>query len=218
MAIINSLAIGNAKNSIGQITYSTVKGRTIGRQKPVHVANPRTPRQVAQREKMANLVAAWRAFFFQTRPFWTVIKGYGSAYNEFVSKNMPLADQITVENNEITDIPEGIYCSSGKYGDTAIYTELYGEDELQIRIRDMQLQEELALGDELVFVLCDPTGSYPTTVERVVLTETQIEELKQGEKSRVLLYPEDYYVGIIYYSSARGVSSTARLKYYEALP
>jgi hypothetical protein len=218
MAIVNSLAIGAAKNSIGQITYSTVKGRTIGRQKPVHVSNPRTPRQVAQREKMANIVAAWRTFFFQTRPYWTVIKGYGSAYNEFVSKNMPLADQITVENNEIKDIPEGIYCSSGKYGDTAIWAGLAGEDELEIRIRDMQLQEELALGDELVFVLCDPTGLYPTEVDRVVLTETQIEELKQGEKSRVFMYPEKYYAGIIYYSSARGVSSTARLKYYEALP
>jgi len=78
MAIVKSTAIGEAKNSLGQITFQDRQGAPpLARQKPIHVANPRTEAQMTQREKLANLVAAWRAFFFQTRPYWTVIKGRG---------------------------------------------------------------------------------------------------------------------------------------------
>lgn len=215
MAIINSLAIGSAKNSIGQITYSTVKGRTIGRQKPVHVANPRTPRQVAQREKMANLVAAWRAFFFQTRPYWTVIKGYGSAYNEFVSQNMQFASAVEIENGIITYLPKGFYVSSGKYGVTAVLLYYTADDKLQAKVKDLQLLAEMDPGDKLVLFLFDPTGQNNNQIHEFELTESDITSLRNGDKMDLLTDVEGLYGGVVYYSSARGVSSTARLDQIE---
>ena len=215
MAIINSLAIGNAKNSIGQITYSTVKGRTIGRQKPVHVANPRTPRQVAQREKMANLVAAWRTLFFQTRPWWTVIKGYGSAYNEFVSKNMQYGSDVTIEDGIITSIPEGFYISSGKYGETAVSLDYSNGCDLRASVKDLQLLAEMNPGDKLGYVLIDPTGQFENVVRTREITEFDIDTLRQGGKMDLDSNVDGFYAGVVYYSSARGVSSTGRLELIE---
>lgn len=215
MAIINSLAIGNAKNSIGQITYSTVKGRTIGRQKPVHVANPRTPRQVAQREKMANLVAAWRTFFFQTRPFWTVIKGYGSAYNEFVSKNMQYGSDVTVEDGIITSIPEGFYISSGKYGEGAVTLHYSDNGKLEASVKDLQLRAEINPGDKMGYVLINPTRQFDNQVRALEINESDVTTLREGGKMEIDIGIDGCYAAVVYYSSARGVSSTARLKLIE---
>ena len=215
MAIINSLAIGSAKNSLGQITYSTVKGRTIGRQKPVHVANPRTPRQVAQRNKMANLVAAWRTLFFQTRPWWTVIKGYGSAYNEFVSKNMQYGSDVTIEGDIITSIPEGFYISSGKYGETAVSLHYSDNGWLEASVKDLQLRAEINPGDKMGYVLIDPTGQFNNEVRTREITEFDIDTLRQGGKMELDADVDGFYAGVVYYSSARGVSSTGRLELIE---
>lgn len=212
MAIVNSIAIGEAKNSIGQITYQTVKGRTIARQKPNHVANPQTPPQVAQRHKMANLVAAWRSFFFQTRSYWTVIKGYGSAYNEFVSKNMQYASDVAIENGKITSLPEGFYISSGKYGETAVSLNYTANDMLQIAINDLQLRAEMNAGDKLELILFDPTGRDPSRIREFELTESDITSLRGGQKMDLLADVDGDYAGVVYYSSARAVSSTARLQ------
>lgn len=215
MAIVNSIAIGSAKNSIGQITYQTVKGRTIARQKPTHVANPKTPPQVAQRNKMANLVAAWRTFFFQTRPYWTVIKGYGSAYNEFVSQNMQYAGDVTIENGKITSIPEGFYISSGKYGETAILLSYTANDILQIKIEDLQLRAEMNPGDKMVLILFDPTGQAQNQIREYDLAESDITSLRNGDSMDLLTDTDGFYAGVVYYSSARAVSSTARFELIE---
>jgi hypothetical protein len=217
MAIVNSIAIGEAKNSIGQITYQTVKGRTIARQKPIHVANPQTPPQVAQRNKMANLVAAWRSFFFQCRPYFTVIKGYGSAYNEFVSKNMQYASDVVIVDGKITSIPEGFYISSGKYGETAVSLNYTANDVLQITIDDLQLRAEMNPGDKLELILFDPTGQNPNQIREYELTESDIASLRSGDAMDLLTDVTGDYAGVVYYSSARGVSSTARLELIEAV-
>lgn len=215
MAIINSIAIGAAKNSIGQITYSTVKGRTIARQKPTHVANPKTPLQVTQRQKMANLVAAWRTFFFQTKPYWTVIKGYGSAYNEFVSQNMQYASDVAIEDNKITSIPEGFYISSGKYGETAVSLHYSDNGKLEASIKDLQLRADMNVGDKLVLVAIDPTGQFDNIVRASELVEFDIDTLRHGGKMELDADLDGFYAGVVYYSSARGVSSTARLELLE---
>ena len=212
MAIVNSIAIGAAKNSIGQITYQTVKGRTIARQKPIHVANPRTPPQVAQRKKMANLVAAWRTFFFQTRPWWTVIKGYGSAYNEFVSRNMQYASDVVIEDDRITSLPEGFYISSGKYGETAVSLDYSNGCDLRASVKDLQLLAEMNPGDKLGLVLIDPTGEFENVVREFELVEFDITNFRDGGKMDLDADVDGFYAAVVYYSSARGVSSTARLE------
>ena len=215
MAIVNSIAIGAAKNSIGQITYQTVKGRTIARQKPIHVANPRTPPQVAQRKKMANLVAAWRTFFFQTRPWWTVIKGYGSAYNEFVSRNMQYASDVVIEDDRITSLPEGFYISSGKYGETAVSLDYSNGVDLRASVKDLQLLAEMNPGDKLGLVLIDPTGQFENVVREFELVEFDITNFRDGGKMDLDADVDGFYAAVVYYSSARGVSSTGRLELIE---
>ena len=228
MAIVNSIAIGSAKNSIGQITYQTVKGRTIARQKPIHVANPRTPPQVAQRKKMANLVAAWRSFFFQTRPYWTVIKGYGSAYNEFVSKNMQYASDVEIVDGKIGYVPVGFYISSGKYGETAVSLNYTANEMLQITIDNLQLRAEMNPGDKLVLILIDPNAQSHIqdgtclndqvgywAIREYELEENDITNFREGGQMDLLDNVEGYYAGVVFYSSARGMSSTARLELIE---
>lgn len=215
MAIVNSIAIGSAKNSIGQITYQTVKGRTIARQKPIHVANPRTPPQVAQRNKMAKIVAAWRTFFFQTRPWWTVIKGYGSAYNEFVSQNMQYASDVVIENGKITSLPEGFYISSGKYGETAVSLHYSDNGKLEASVNDMQLLDEMNPGDKMGYVLIDPTGQFNNQARTREINEFDVTTLRQGGKMELDADVDGFYAGVVYYSSARGVSSTGRLELIE---
>ena len=59
MAIINSIILGRASGSIGNVSLSTRKGRVIARQKPTIGANPRTTQQLNQRKKIAAVVIAW---------------------------------------------------------------------------------------------------------------------------------------------------------------
>lgn len=97
MAIIRSLAIGKARKSAGNLTFATVEGRTIAREKPVFVKNPRTPAQLEQREKMRNVVAAYRDFGVKVKKGFTVLPKYTSQYNEFVKRNIGVADNFIVD-------------------------------------------------------------------------------------------------------------------------
>lgn len=88
MAIISSGQLGKATGSIGNITYSVIEGRTIGRQKPSFVRNPNTEAQQLQRGKMAGVVGLYQQIGPVCTKTFTNRKKYSSAYNEFVSRNI----------------------------------------------------------------------------------------------------------------------------------
>lgn len=88
MAIIRSGQLGKASGSIGNITYSVVEGRTIGRQKPAFVRNPNTEAQQLQRGKMAGVVGLYQQIGPVCAKTFTNRKKYSSPYNEFVSRNI----------------------------------------------------------------------------------------------------------------------------------
>lgn len=98
MAIIRSMGVGKARNSAGNLTYQTIKGRTIAREKPVFVRDPKTQAQLAQREKMRNVVEAWRYGYRQFKPMFTVIDRYGSEYNQFVKDNIHMGTDAWVDH------------------------------------------------------------------------------------------------------------------------
>ena len=94
MAIINSMGVGKAHGSMGNVTYRTVKGQTIGSQKlGKGLQALGTYKQVARRVRMANLVYAYRAFnnagngagMYQAFPFRD---SKSSPWNEFFKKNI----------------------------------------------------------------------------------------------------------------------------------
>lgn len=87
MAVINSIILGRAKGSIGNVSFSTQKGRVIARQKPSIVANPRTQAQLDQRAKVSAVNVAWYMIGNVIKSGITQLVGYGSQFNTYVSKN-----------------------------------------------------------------------------------------------------------------------------------
>lgn len=202
MAIIRSLAVGKARKSAGNLTYQTVKGRTIAREKPAFVANPNTPRQQAQRGKMRNLVAAWRAWFSLMKPYFTVIDGFGSAYNQFVKMNMPFAGDFSVNpNTGIVSFAETTYFSNGKYPQRSL--EAVGSS---VSVVDIQLQQEAEVGDRLVLIEHGSLTENPS-IQEYVLDQDDIDNIRLGQPVDTGLVPDDE-IGWLFYSSARRTSST----------
>lgn len=204
MAIVRSLAIGKAVNSAGPITYQTVKGRTIAREKPVHVANPDTPKQQAQRNRMRNIVEAWRMFYFALAPYFTTIQGYGSAYNEFVRRNIHLSDNPWHVDNE----PQPKYrsvVSTGKYGETALISDASG-GKLTVGVQDLQLRGDMLPGDQIVGLIYtdDP---YSFELHYHELDEEDIESLSEGGTIELFEGTAANWA-VWFYSSSRRIAST----------
>ena len=210
MAIVRSLAVGKAVNSAGNLTYQTVKGRTIAREKPVHVANPNTPAQQAQRSKMSNIVAAWREWFFQMAPYFTVIQGYGSAYNEFVKRNIHFAKLPWFENGVFEGTrARGAYLSTGKYSQNALAEQgTYGQR--TVSINDAQLRNDLIVGDEIITVYHPDEGGNPVIL-KAVLDADDIQTLKNGDGIDFALPEERELAANIFWSPSRRISSTGIL-------
>ena len=96
MAIINAVGIGKAKGSMGNITYKTRQGQTVGSQK-VSKGQQKvgTYRQVARRVILSNMVTAYQRFnaigdgagMHHSFP----LRERGNDFNGFVAENMAKA-------------------------------------------------------------------------------------------------------------------------------
>lgn len=210
MAIIRSLAIGKARKSAGNLTFSTVKGRTIAREKPAFVSNPNTAKQQAQRTKMSKVVAAYRSIGSQVKDLFTVIPQYGSAYNQFVKMNIGIADNFEIdENTGVVKNITGMCVANGVYP-TKCFEFQVVDNEIAVVIHNPQLREEIKAGDMLFGVGTPVDGDGTPQVYTNVLTE---EDLEAGMSS-------DYYfpipdvpalsnVAVAWYSPATNRSTTA---------
>lgn len=211
MAIIRSLAVGKARKSAGNLTYQTVKGRTIAREKPAFVANPNTPRQQAQREKVRTMVAAWRAWFSTLKPFFTVIKGYGSAYNEFVSRNINLPrSRFFLGDGDDVNMGQGITISTGKYGEGAISVAESGSN-MEITIEDFQLRNDMQVDDRIIIVSQALGDEALPRITEHNLTESDISTLSAGDSLSIQSPSVGDLVSyaVFFYSSARRIASSA---------
>lgn len=114
MAIINSILLGRAKGSIGNVSFSTQKGRVIARQKPSIVANPRTQAQLDQRAKVSAVNVAWYMIGNVIKSGITQLVGLGSQFNTYVSKNANVfaGKNFTKESFKTLDLL-GSYASIG---------------------------------------------------------------------------------------------------------
>lgn len=212
MAIISSLAIGKARNSAGNLTFSTIKGRTIAREKPTYVRNPQTPKQMKQRNKMSALVALWRQHLNVCKPYYTVIKGYGSSYNEAIRLNMPIAEDLNYnrENNTV-DLAEGIVVSNGKFGANSLGVDIGQEGAYTINILDNQLKETVQIGDQFVLISANAVnGEIKSRITEV--TEDNIQDIVDNDfQPDVGLPITGGLYALLYYSSSRNISSSAVL-------
>lgn len=85
MAIINSLAIGKSVKSAGNLTYKTVRGRTIASQR-ITTNKSNTPAQASQRNRFGSTAQCMQLFLPYVNGFFEKTK-YGSSRNQFVKAN-----------------------------------------------------------------------------------------------------------------------------------
>lgn len=88
MAVLKSLIVKGGRKQIGGIVLYNRKGETIARELAAQVSNPRTPDQMQQRVRLANLVAVYRANRAWMKGAFEDKKERESDYNAFVSNNM----------------------------------------------------------------------------------------------------------------------------------
>ena len=215
MAIIRSLAIGKARKSAGNLTFATVEGRTIAREKPVFVKNPRTPAQLEQRAKMRNVVAAYRDFGVKVKKGFTVLPKYTSQYNEFVKRNISIADNYSVDDDTgiVTGL-EGTQVSRGSY--RFLIGPILGVSISNAIVWQAEGQSgwQAVEGDMIVFIAVDATSGKVTVSEKK-LTQSEINLLNEG--SGVEWRSEEHSGEIslgaaFYYSPANNASSTAYIE------
>lgn len=85
MAVINSLAIGKSYKSAGNLTYKTVRGRTIASQRITQNAS-NTAAQGAQRNRFGSTAQCMQLFLPYINNFFEKTR-YGSARNQYVKVN-----------------------------------------------------------------------------------------------------------------------------------
>lgn len=210
MAIIRSLAIGKAIKSAGNLTYSTIEGRTIAREKPAFVKNPRTSAQVAQRTRMSTAVALYRWLGSAVKQYFTVRKKYASQYNEFISRNIHLmSPQIEVNEDGSVAAPVGTCVASGVYPSAAVTPWWGTESQMDVEINNEALLSEVKEGDQLVIVGVSTDGSYH--VDAHTLSAEDVEDLQGPDMLRIPIGSAMARRAIIWYSPSTGRSSTAYL-------
>lgn len=202
MAIINSLAVGKAVGSMGNLTYSTQDGRVIVKQKVVSVKDAMSPAQLIQRDKLSVTVKLWRAFQGTLKQYWTRRDKYLSAYNQFVSSNIDNANDTVLYNSEtgiITQthfqIARGYFSHFG-----IILTKGAGATRFDVEIPDSEIRDNLKTGDSLVFYNADKKDVFTH-----VLSEEEISNLKDyGTVDKIFVeVPETWLnnkFGVIYKS------------------
>lgn len=219
MAIINSLAIGKARKSAGNLTFATIQGRTIAREKPVNVRNPRTEKQLAQRSKMSNTVAAYRNIGIMVKHLFTKLPKYTSQYNQFVKENIKIADQFEIieETGKVTNV-EGLMISNGDILPFKTMVEYdYGEVTVSWEQKD-EAKNFIKTGDYWeVIVVDEASGDCHTARTKAYGPPEDKDALyfTQGETFIDLGVTGPYFASLVYYSPSRNLSSVGRLQRYE---
>lgn len=88
MAIVSNPLIGKTKKSMGNVTFTTWKGINVLKDKAVNVANPKTPGQVLQRDKLRLLVAFYQYLSAAVMLGMKERAVKMSEYNAYVSANL----------------------------------------------------------------------------------------------------------------------------------
>lgn len=85
MAIIDSIALGKSKGSIGNVTFYQLNGQTIARYRNTEPADPKTPAQLNQRLGMKNATKAFSLMKAWAIGMDSIKVGKQTYYNRFTS-------------------------------------------------------------------------------------------------------------------------------------
>lgn len=98
LTIVQNTLIGRSKQSIGNATFTTWKGKNVLKSKPITVENPRTDGQVTQRLRMKGIVGLYRQISAAIQLGFKERAIGKSEYNAFVSANIIDATTVTLPN------------------------------------------------------------------------------------------------------------------------
>lgn len=93
MGIIKQGILGGFSNKVGSVVGSSWKGIAVMRSMPISVANPRTAKQVAQRQEFSQVARFASSLLAEiVQPNWNRAAKRMSGYNSFIKVNEPFAD------------------------------------------------------------------------------------------------------------------------------
>lgn len=212
MAIVNSIILGRAKGSIGNVSFSTQKGRVIARQKPTIVANPNTALQRNQRAKVSVSNVAWYFIGNFVKSGITQLVGYGSAFNTYVSKNADLFvnKALTKENFTFKEL-RNTFATVGALPIISTTLDDESASSLDVSFSKSELSMFANVGD-LVKVVAGKENSDSVSYSEVVLTEEILNALSPSVTFEGLsLVGSGSTVGAVWFESADGrISSTSK--------
>lgn len=117
MAKTENPIIGATSGKIGNVIFSTWKGLNVIRSKPIKVKNPRTEKQILNRDKFAQLVNLYSIIKEIPKKGYLPLAIEKSSYNVFISQNIKSIFDIN-ENNKPVIIYERLKISQGIIGET----------------------------------------------------------------------------------------------------
>ena len=214
MAIVSSIAVGKATGSVGNVTFSTQKGRVIMKEKAVSINDRKSDLQVAQRSRMAATILAFQNVGSVTKAGFTRVLGFGSPYNRFVSLNIVDIDAISpVHLATEVDPLKGLIISDGVLVNPTVSAAVAANKATITANLAILPESQLKVGDKIIFVLYAPEKG-ATVLKTVVLNQAQVTVKSVAQViDNVTLSVGLKYGYSAYYSSADGsVSSTAKLQ------
>ncbi len=204
MAIINSIAVGKGRGKLGNMVLSTTKGRCIAREYNPSVLNPKTPAQMAQRNRMQACVGLYQKIAPALEHAFINRNKKMSVYNAFVKANV--AKMPDYEYTGIEDIETNysdVKIANGALGDTS-FTWESGEAVINFS----SCKTKLKVGDKVVLFYADMEGKNLQIIEDEI-TEANLET---GVRSIDLDAPENGgFLGAYIYTADKKASSTSKI-------
>lgn len=174
MAIVDSIILGRAKGSIGNVTLSTQKGRVIAKQKATIVSNPNTVAQQEQRGKLSKAVLAWQAIGNVVKSGITALMPFSSAYNTYVSKNMEIFANADFPNGAVRGIDLlDSFATIGRLGTLTYSQDTVDFDSYKATLDKANFNQIAKVGDKLKILvgnqLAEEFSYSETTVTQAML-------------------------------------------------
>ena len=197
MAIINSVVMGSAKNKVGEVVITTKNGRSVARKYQGSVEDRKSPAQLAQRAKLANMTLVSQAFLGVISNAFLAKGKYQSTVNAFQSVNlMSMPD--TVQPNAadaLTNATGDVLIAKGRLGLTPITA-----TGSSVAIDINPVSNQLAVGDVAVAVALDASTGVATRQELAI---TAMHIASGSVTVPIVSNPGDFVGGWVYTKKSR---------------
>lgn len=171
MAIVRSIAIGRARGSAGDITYTESKGRTIVRERRREGAPLSSPAQLSHQSRRNGLIAAWNYRLKNYSYLWTNLQPYVSPYTMFLKMNAPFSAEPWVVGTSWNVTPAGGYISWGIYDEYSVSITRTHTLGFYVHVHNRRIINDIRVGDR--FVVMRRTSETSGTVSFITLNVTQ---------------------------------------------